>query len=432
MIDIIDESRVYEALPPRGFLREYVIYASRRTDANAAFHLGAGLAVLAQSAPIGLSIQYGGRMYSNIYVLLVGSSTQSRKSAALKIAQEVLQCVMPEQLGETPGSHEGLAEQIRLNPKLLFCWEEFGKFLSDTQRGYLSALKMSFTSLYDCSPFGRTLAKQQRGRVEHPRVSLAGGVAPELLEAHSCPEDWTGGFLARFLTIASERQRTYEPAPTYTPGLEAVTDLLRERFAEEANLGPCVGLDEHAIELWRGWAAQTEHRVKQAPPTETKAAIARAGGMVLKIALLLGWDLGSARQREAWRIGEEELTSAIRIVNFHIDSVLLIGEGLAATKDMRDRRAVLVNVGATPTPLGVIIRRSKLLKPRVQQIIETLLEEGTIRQVVVPGRGLHYALPMLEEERATPGAKVINIFRNAKVMPPPVETEAEDAGDADQ
>ena len=50
---MLTEREVWDALPPSGFLRSYVEYASQCTDAHVAYHLAGGLTMLTQTV-IGL------------------------------------------------------------------------------------------------------------------------------------------------------------------------------------------------------------------------------------------------------------------------------------------------------------------------------------------------------------------------------------------
>ena len=105
--------------------------------------------------------------------------------------------------------------------------------------------------------------------------------------------------------------------------------------------------------------------------------------MVCKIALLLCWDSGIARMGGQFHIGLHELECALKIGNLHVKSVLELGEMVTGNKDMRDRATVLRAIGTGTMPMGLIVRRSEMLKKRAKEIIETLIEERSIQPVQV-------------------------------------------------
>ena len=73
-VGAILEEQARAAIPDRGWLKGYVNWASQACDANLAYHLVSGLAVLTQSVPIEYSIPFGGlSVFTPIFGLLVGS-----------------------------------------------------------------------------------------------------------------------------------------------------------------------------------------------------------------------------------------------------------------------------------------------------------------------------------------------------------------------
>lgn len=379
------EDDVLAALPPQGFLRQYMDYARKCTDAHASYHLGTGLALLAQTAPIDLHVPFGTPVYSNLFVLNVGPSSVSRKSASIGVARDLLSEAVPSGLGTQPGSREALVDSLRFCPRQVVIYSEFGSFLAQTEKGYLNPLKTAYTEAYDSSPLGRALVKQQGqgAQVNDPRLSLMCGCTVEYLERHTEPADWTGGFMARFLTFYAERERTYTVPPGDPAGraqLIAYLKGLADVTSGGAVRGTCLGFDKEAREFWDDWYLKA---INNNGAPEVAGAIARGPIHGLRAALLFAWDYGQARSGNHWYITKAELEPAKRIVELHIDSVIRIGEHLAPTRDMRERRVVLLALkGGRPRRLGQIVDESKLLLRRVKELLESLLEEGRIVRVL--------------------------------------------------
>ncbi len=391
---MISEAAVLAALPQHGFLRDYVHYAMRVTDAHACYHLGTGLVCLAQTAPIDLSFPYGMPMYSNVYALNVGPSGASRKSGSISVARDLLGAAVESALGETPGSREALVDGLRANPRQVIPYSEFGAFLAQAERGYLMPLKTALTEAWDSTPMGRALVRREGTEVATPRLSLMCGSTLDYLERHTEPADWTGGFMARFLTFYADRERTH----TVPPGdnVEKLRLVGHLKALNEGIIvrGQCLGFDAHARQRWDDWYHSLE---KVEAGTEAAGAVHRSPSQAIRVALLLAWDFGQARSGQHWHITTTELDAAIRIIEFHIDSVTRISRGLASDPNQRDRRKVLNAVSDKPKRIGQILLESKLLLRRVREIMESLLEEGTV--IHDPARPGHFILPPPPEER---------------------------------
>lgn len=406
---MFSEDDVLAALPARGFLREYVNYAMRCTDAHAAYHLGTGLAALAQTCPLDLSFPFGVPIHVNIYALCVGPSGMARKSGSIAVARDLLEDAIPSSLGEQPGSREALVDNLRACPRQVISYPEFGNFLSAVEKGYLTPLKTAYVEAWDGSALGRSLVRQRQGTEAKPRLSLMAGCTLDYLERHTESADWTGGFMARFVTFYATRKRTYTVPTGDVAGKIDLVGHLKELNETFLARGHCLGFDARARKMWDDWYHWTEQCGGAA---EIAGAIARSPTQALKIAVMLAWDYGGARSGQHWYVTEAELGPAVAITKFHIDSVTRIGESLAPTRDMRDRRAVLAAVRPYPRTVGEITKDSKLLLRRVKEILETLLEEKTIVNAALGTKEVTYVLARRQtvpEADARPDAKILHL-----------------------
>jgi hypothetical protein len=394
---VIREADVLAALPSSGFVRSYVEYACQRTDANAAYHLAGALSILTQTVPIDYCVPYASPLWGNLFTLVVGDSSKSRKTASINIAQRILREALPDVVGEVPGSQEGLYESLRAQQRQLIIYGEFGEFLAKAEEGYLMALKTAFTNLFDGIPIGRALANKRQGAVHDPRLSLLCGVATDLLERHTEQADWTGGFLARFLTFHAEPEREFATPPTDDP---IERRKLAQWIAALANPptppGLCLWLDDAGTAMWHDWD-ESMRPMRNGANRRVAAACSRTAAIAAKVALLLAWDVGQARSGRDWYVGEKELESALKIASLHLHSVIELGERVTGSRDMRDRRSVLRAISSSPTPLGVIIRESELLKRRVREILDSLLEERTVSTEKIAGEECFFLTPHLHQ-----------------------------------
>ena len=386
---MISDKEVLEVLPPNGFLRSYVRWAGRWLEAGIAFHLGAGLALLSQSVPGEMEFPGITRTRANLYTLLVGPSSVSQKTRSIQAAESILRDALPHTVMVRPGSPEACIEGLTDGqPQILF-YEEFGSFLQGTEkgRGQLAPLRMVLTDLYDCGPVGRQLVagKKKKGSQivkENPRLSMLAGVTPGLLEAFTTEIDWTEGFLGRFFTLYATSERDNGAGPFHGEDVRhELSATLRAYAAGEdmftASLQPCQGFGLGSEALWDEWCHTLKDRARKSD-RESRAAIHRAVGHAIKIAMLLSWDYGSARSGEPWALELDALEPAIKIVELHIASVEEIAQGLATDRDMRDERRMFQAIGEEPIEYAEALRRAHLIKKRADDMIASLLEKKLI------------------------------------------------------
>jgi hypothetical protein len=205
-------------LPEWSYVRGYVAYAYQRSDAPAIYHLITALTHLAAIASPALHVRLSINIYPNLFAILVGESGFARKTTAIMLGDEILGEVARKRIGPEPGSWEALFEQLVDQPTQLIRMMEFGRFLSSSSghasTNYMAKLRTALVDLYDCSPVDRRKAKRKVVRVARPRLSLLAACAPPFLERYTGVEDWTGGFLGRFMVAFGQKTReVYEAQP---------------------------------------------------------------------------------------------------------------------------------------------------------------------------------------------------------------------------
>lgn len=388
----ITEQEAAAAAPPDGWIRRYMIHGYKQTTAPLLYHIGVGLSVLACACPLNYGMHYAGSLRANTFCLLVGRSGEDRKSSALHVGRNILDQAAPSLVGDFPGSPEGLIDSLAEAPSQLIPISEFGKFLSAAQRGYFEPTKTLLADLWDSDPVQRRKASQKGGptvvRVDQPRLSIAAACSIPYLEKHTLSEDWTGGFMGRWLVLYGRRERT-DPDPvgdrTDEPWL--VDDLRRRALITTA--GWCDGLDPQAKQLWHQWFHDVMGRQL---PGNIVGIRARAPTMARKIALLYGWDYGPAQHGKPWRIDLSILEPAIAFTELHIKSLVHLSEVIAEHPDARLRRSVLqaINECGGLATLGEILSIMKMRKRPVVETLEGLMEEGRVQRIHTSLQG-HYA-----------------------------------------
>ena len=375
----VTEAEAIAALPPAGWLREYVIHGIKQTTAPLIYHLGVGAALLGVTCPLNYGMHYAGTLRANNFVLLVGRSGEDRKSSALHVGRDILDQAAAPLIGDFPGSPEGLIEALANTPSQLIPISEFGKFLSSAQRGYFEPTKTLLADLWDSLPVQRVKANNNIIRVEDPRLSIGAACSIPYLEKHTLAEDWTGGFMGRWMVLYGRRERT-DPDPV--GDRTAVPWLVQElqKRAMTAQAGWCMGLDAGARLLWRDWYHDVMSRRL---PSNIIGIRARAPTMARKLCLIYGWDFGPAMAGKPWKIDISILEPALALTELHISSLVGLSDVIAEHADARLRRSVLsaIDEKGGLASLGEILAILKMRKRMVVETLDALIEEKRVTKV---------------------------------------------------
>lgn len=199
------------------FLRDYEQTMAQYTDAppiyhaaNAAALLGACLTRKRYRCQIAFGIP---ARWTNLWMLIVGDSGQSRKTTTVVMAAEVLSRAMPELRTPDDGSPEGYAKDFVQRDARdagdaagLLVQTEMGQFLMNVQKDYARALKGMMMDFYDVPTVYKRKLSKEEFQVTKPRFSMLGAVATELLPSLTTSEDWLGGFMNRAMLINGVRE----------------------------------------------------------------------------------------------------------------------------------------------------------------------------------------------------------------------------------
>ena len=226
---MLTEAEVIEAIPPHGFIRDYVVHALNQTTSPLCYHLLVGLGILATTCPLNFGMTYAGTLRSNVFGLLVGRSGEDQKSTAVGIGRELLFRAAAPLVGDYPGSPEGLLESLSRSPSQLVPIPEFGRFLSSAKSGYFEPMKALLTDLWDAQPQQRAKANGRTVRVDDPRLSVLAACSLPYLEKYTMAEDWTGGFMGRWIVMYGQRERTDPDPAGDNSRIEYLSNFLQER-----------------------------------------------------------------------------------------------------------------------------------------------------------------------------------------------------------
>ena len=189
------------AFPAESFVGQYMRYATMLTDASPEYH-EAGALILLATLTHGVKIEldpYPDGLSTNLFLLLVGGSTRSRKSTAQNITRNLIKSALPKSLLPSRMTGEAaIYTMVGMSGKpALWLPDEFGVLLGQIfKRDFMRPLEELMLSLYGGEDYSyRTV--RDTVTITDPHLSILAAATPESL-ALAGPGALLGGLLPRF------------------------------------------------------------------------------------------------------------------------------------------------------------------------------------------------------------------------------------------
>jgi len=229
---IVDEDiwELVNQLPENHFLRKFMDAMSKRSDTYPEYLLLAGLYLLSvatlRRVKIPLSI---GDVWPNIWGLIIGQSTLSRKTTVLDFVRDITN--NPQLYiyrGSEDFSPEGLLTELSEEGTRFYIIDEFARLLAVMRKTWGEGLADVLMNLYGCKNLRRRLRKNTYD-IKEPFVCMIGATTPVNLLKNSDQDLLTSGFYPRFLIVAPQRKKETKPIkqdPRFSFEMEQISECL--------------------------------------------------------------------------------------------------------------------------------------------------------------------------------------------------------------
>lgn len=388
---MVTDEDVRAALPPRGLVRDFVLWAGQQTSAPLAYHLTAILPALAVTCPSDMHIQYAGPLAPHFYGMAIGESGHM-KTAGISFAKRLLRAGAPALIGANPTSYEGLVDALAAQPRQLHVYGELGSFFSRGKQAHFEPVKAGYTEAYDGGQMTRARAakKGERNIVIAPdcRISVMSAISLSYLEQFTTQDDWEGGLLGRFFMLYSKPGKI-DPWPKSEPVPEHFINQFELR-ARVDHVGEFAGRTPAAEKLWAEWWEY--HQSRRLPPLITGMRI-RLGTLAAKIAMIYAWDFGAGDGSgegpwtgKPWHLTEKHFWPAIQAIELYVKSTEGLSKRIAKHSDARTQRRVLATlIPGEAVDLGTIAQRTQMAQRSLVEVINTLVLARRLGKATVPG-----------------------------------------------
>lgn len=400
------------------FIDTYVKWATAATDAVPMYHELAGAILLSSvlAGSIRLDVDYGS-LIPNLWGLILGESTLTRKTTAMGMAVSILQEVDPEIVLATDGSAEGLLTGLSNRPgrvSLFYKDEVSGFFDSINRKDYLAGMPETLTQLYDVPPIYKRVLRKETILISNPVFIFFGGGIRDKVYSHLTDEYILSGFLPRFLVVGglADLERIRNTGPQSQSGFverqRIVNQLLdaREQYqvsgtmkiagqeieidnTSHRSLNQAILTDEawkryHKVETTMVEVAYNSYLSTLALPT-----FERLSRSVLKLAVLLAASRQVPKERKI-EVAEIDVIQAARFIqrwgHYSIELILNVGKTPVLRLLDKVRRTIENKPGIMKSE---ILRQHHVSSRELNEVIINLIDRGEIKRKV-KGRSEQY------------------------------------------
>ena len=289
---------------------QYIDFVSQRNDAAHEYHEALGTSLLAAMLPgvrIKLSAWPRG-LSANMYLMIVGDTSISRKSTAINEAREILSMVDNAAIFPDRFTPEALLEQLAMRARVPSVWypDELGQVLEDaTNRPpVMDAMLTLYDSprQYDYARHskrvrGASITQEDHDRVQDPHWSIIGSTTPDIFDGLNM-RAVRSGLLPRFAIVWPQQKPPRMGLRRETPKMAseqwALAEYLKTVLAWSTdNYGEIeIQISDTAIEIIDAYQEETESKpsplTARLPPTALKLSIVSAvGEAVPRVAALI-------------------------------------------------------------------------------------------------------------------------------------------------
>lgn len=396
------EGQSYDHLE-KSFIDEYREWGIKATDAPPQYHdLSCFITLSALTAGnIFLDTSYGS-VRPNLWGLVLGDSTLTRKSTAMRMATEIISFMDKSIMIASEGSMEGILDELSTRPgrPSVFYRDEVTGFFSGTaKKDYQAGMIEFFTQMYDVPHFFTRRVKKGPISVEEPVFIFWGGGIKEKFFTIADDTYVYSGFLPRFLIVSGETdltaiRRTGPPTPESLEQKQAIYGKFNDLYKLYAVPGDVEILGRDATVNSRIEAVLTpdawelygdiEFRLVEVAARSAQSGVAlptfeRLSRSMLKMAVLVA---ASRQEPESnyIQVTVDDILHACKYVqhwgNYSIEVISNIGRTVLIRVLEKVLHTIEKNPGITR---GQIMRMTNLSKREMTEVEETLEERGQIR-----------------------------------------------------
>jgi len=294
-------------LPENHFLRSLMAYGYDISDAYPEYWFAGGLHALAVASNKKIKASLtASDIYPNLFEMILGKSSLSRKSTAVDNTEEIMDNVLHfiDSKVPTEFSPEAFIEHMSKNQHAPWIRDEAAGVLDMMKKDYMRGFKDILMILYDCKPVHRKLRTGQRKaaetnfKVDDPYLNVLFATTDAAFGSNVVKNDTLTGFLARFLFFFPQGKK-----PRWLPlreddgdksALETVVHDHLKKIVDSIYFSDhttTLRLSAESKDYWEKWQKEREDQLIIDNDNDSMQIFSRLNPTILKLCML--FELGS-------------------------------------------------------------------------------------------------------------------------------------------
>lgn len=397
----------------RTFIDTYGEWATSATDALPSYHDVTAFILLSSFLAGGLYLKtnYVAKFIPNLWALILGDSTLTRKTTAMRMGIDMIMEIDDEIILATDGSVEGLLSGLSIRPSRtsVFYKDEVSGFIDSINRkDYLAGMPETLTQLYDVPPIYTRRLRKEVISISNPIFIFFGGGIRDKVYSLLSEEFILSGFLPRFLVVSGDAdisriRRTGPAGEVITEQRQDIKTSLMDMY-ESYNRVAEIKLGGQSVEVEAGIEAKLDKEAWQAygdiemqmvekaseSPIRTLAlpTFERLSRSLLKMSMLLAASRQSPDESNQIVVTQQDILNAAWYIQdwgrHTIELMSNTGKGMTQRELEKILEAIRRNPGVTRS---WIMQRYHKTKREMDEILGTLVDRGEVYQKKV-GRGV--------------------------------------------
>lgn len=390
-------------LPDDHFLSQYLRYGYDVSDTYTEYWYVGGLYILAEVSDKMLKVDLRQMtIYPNLYVMVLGKSTTSRKSTALGKTRDIWRVAKPDvrttgvPTDATPEAFTG-----HMNDYQHTGWirDEASGLLDLMAKQYMRGFKDLLMALYDNEPYskklrtGQRIASEAQINIQDPFLNIMWATTYAGFTAKMSIDDTLTGFAARFLYAAPQGTKDRwlpleqgegldsEIGPVMIEHLQGIVDRIGEM-----DVSVHMDLSKESQEYYNRWQEGKEQAYENGDDDSLSQIYGRLAPTVVKLAIL--FELGSSDFDPERPIRLEYIREACRQVDEYFMPSAVYVYGLIRKSNDRDVMSKIVDF--LKSKGGKATRREVSLYVKAKDLnayLDMMVENDIIEFQEVKGEG---------------------------------------------
>jgi len=405
----VDDADALKCIPKEGWIAGMIEHMIKATDAPLWFHLGSILTTL--SSAVGqseLKIERYDGTYSKLnfplWSAIIGISG-SRKTYSTKLAVNVLNnasrtdgypsITLPAD-GSVEGLHDLLAKK-EYNGVGLYYPNELSHLFYAMTRGYSKSIGIWLLRADEGDFMDRILTdggnvakvkNPEAHQILEPRVAILGSIPPAVLQEKTSKQDWSSGFLPRFLLWGARKTEDMELSGNLYDAPELISWLKTVIIRRRAT----VVVPYKTAQPLLAWIDENVNDKGGDAQEDIYSTLTRLQDKAFKMAGLMRLSRCTSPPRKAVIVEDEDIECAMRILVLMYDTLWALYAEVGGTIEGSHEKTVLRFIRAHPRSSTSVIKLgcASVTPTAVHNMLIRLTQEGTLicqnRKCKGPGR----------------------------------------------